>query len=440
MKYSPAVLVLSLTSLTSISHAAEMKLLPPESGIYHGIFPDLDETDSPLQVNRKVREYESQVGSKAALVTIDNHWFRGIDFPLAKVREIHAMKKIPVVEIMPWVERRRDIGPDPVFRLERLISGGFDHDLTQYAYAVQDTQQPVVLSFAPEMNGAWYPWSGAYNGANVADQSGDPNLADGPELYRDAYRHIIQLFRRHGVQNVTWVFHFTAVSRPNESWNDPANYYPGDDMVDWVGVSSYSAQQTRDVWEDFTIMMDEAYTTYEQFAPTKPFAVLEFGTIEDPLNPYRKSDWIANALSSMHSGRYSQLKAMIYWNESSWDQTTNAYNLRIDSSTAALNAYVEGLTGGQLISAPRLSETQEPGRPTQPTEPSRPGQPTQPEIQCYCGYVNVNGISHCSAWRPGDKVLKEYRRFNRCDVGVCKAFFSAETQAYCNNKYIPYPG
>jgi hypothetical protein len=434
MNYTATTLALSLSTFSSLLTATEMKLLPPQSGIYHGIFPDLEENDSPAMVRRKISDYESQVDRKAALITIDNHWFNGIDFPAAKVREIHAMKKIPIVEILPWIERRRDVGPDPVFRLERIISGGFDHDLTQYAYAVQDIQQPVVLSFAPEMNGAWYPWAGGYNGAETADQYGDPNLADGPELYRDAYRHIIQLFRRNGVNNVTWVFHFTAVSRPSEAWNDAANYYPGDDMIDWVGVSSYSAQQTRDVWEDFTIMMDEAYSNFEQFAPTKPFAVLEFGTIEDPLNPYRKSDWIANAMSSMHSGRYPQLKAMIYWNEGSWDQTTNAYNLRVDSSTAALSAYVEGLTGGQLIGIPRLSETQE------PSQPSRPSQPTQPEIQCYCGYVKVNGIAHCSAWRPGDQTLKEYRRFNRCDIGVCKAFFSPETQAYCNNKYIPYPG
>ena len=34
-----------------------------------------------------------------------------------------------------------------------------------------------------------------------------PNFPDGPERFRDAYRHIIDLFRKEGVKNITWCFH-----------------------------------------------------------------------------------------------------------------------------------------------------------------------------------------------------------------------------------------
>ena len=36
---------------------------------------------------------------------------------------------------------------------------------------------------------------------------GDPYFPDGPERFRDAYRHIIDLFRKEDVKNITWCFH-----------------------------------------------------------------------------------------------------------------------------------------------------------------------------------------------------------------------------------------
>jgi hypothetical protein len=191
-----------------------------------------------------------------------------------------------------------------------------------------------------------------------------------------------------------------------------------------VGVSSYSAQQTRDVWEDFTVLMDGAYAEYEQFAPRKPFAVLEFGTIEDPLNPYRKSDWIANTLAAITSGRYANLVAVSYWHERSWDERNPALNLRVDSTNQSLSSYVDGLAGASFIGENKYSGP----------VVGNPGTPQG----CYCGFVPVQGRSMCSVWRPGDRVLKEYRAFSHCTVDICKQLMSPATQAYCNNTYIPY--
>ncbi len=402
-------------------NAVELKLLPPTNGIYHGTFPDTVETEGAGQVLPNTRSYEQLAGNQTAYVILGNPWYRGIRFPADQVREVQKLNKLPLVQIMPWVQRRRDDGPDPVFHLRKIVSGRFDGDLRRYAADVQANGKAIALSFAPEMNGSWHPWSGLHIGAGTSTEYGDPAVADGPELYRDAYRHVVTLFRQAGVQNVTWFFHFTAINRPNQSWNAAEQYYPGDAFVDWVGVSSYSAQQTRDMWEDFTVLVDDAYAAFERMTTSKPFAVLEFGTIEDPLNRYRKADWISNALSAINAGRYPRLKAISYWHERSWDAADDSFNMRIDSSRVARDAFVEGLRGGRFISTPQTTK------------------PTESEIFCYCGFVPVNGVSNCAVWRPGDQLLKEYRRLSSCTVNVCQQLFSASTQQYCGGKYKAYP-
>ncbi len=410
---------LAMSSLASPALAAEeRKLLALEQGIYHGAFPDIADDASGNLVAGKTTEFQRLSGKDIAWVVLGDQWFHSeLKFPDHKVREVQKLGKLPLIQMMPWSVRLRDYGPDEKYDLLRIVRGEFDAQLTDYAKAVKATAQPVAISFAPEMNGHWYPWSGYFQGGGITTSYGDPQLADGPEVYRDAYRRVIQTFRNAGVDNVTWFFHYTAISSPAETWNNVAEYYPGDDFIDWVGVSSYSAQEITDYWEDFSVIMDDAYLAFEAATSTKPFAVMEFGTIEDPMNPYRKADWISNAFAAINSQRYPRLKAISYHHESSWDQTTADYNLRIDSSAAAKTAYAEGVTAGTFISGPKFSGP-------------------APVDYCYCGFVKVNGIYHCSAWKPGDQLLKEYQRWTTCSVDLCKNRMSAATQQYCGGKFV----
>ncbi len=60
-----------------------------------------------------------------------------------------------------------------------------------------------------------------------------------PEEYKAAYRHLVDRLRAAGVDNVAYVWHAHAhvVNSPIEKW------YPGDDYVDWVGISYFSQHQ-----------------------------------------------------------------------------------------------------------------------------------------------------------------------------------------------------
>ena len=50
-----------------------------------------------------------------------------------------------------------------------------------------------MIRFAHEMNGTWYPWAEGVNG-------------NGPGDYVAAWRHVVGVFRRAKVSNVTWTW------------------------------------------------------------------------------------------------------------------------------------------------------------------------------------------------------------------------------------------
>lgn len=87
-------------------------------------------------------------------------------------------------------------------------------------------------------------------------------------------KYSIQLWRQlhayfvgdRGIHNVVWVW---SVSFHTKYWNRVAEYYPGDDVVDVVGVDIYPPQ--KDANPDFA----RAWTTLKGIAPSKPIALSE---------------------------------------------------------------------------------------------------------------------------------------------------------------------
>lgn len=416
MMQAAAMAALPLLSMTlSLElRAADVKLLPPTRGIYHGVFADIPEFPLRGQIESQTARFERQVGKGVAFSIVGNNWVNGIRFPALEVESVHAAGRIPVVHIKPWSEKRRGLGADRDYSFEKILAGWYDPDLRRYAQAARTFARPIVLDFAPEANGNWYPWSGVFQGGRLTTGYGNPTLADGPERYRDTYRRLVDLFRAEGATNVTWVFHVVGDDKPLETWNSKQAYYPGDNYVDWIGVSIYSAQYPGDQWEDFTVGMDHAYRELTALSPTKPMAVLEFGIIEDPFVAFRKADWITNALTALRTNTYPRVKAVAYWHESAWIRT-GENNMRVDSSPSALQAYQREIADPTFIASARLSAPVAEG--------------------CLCGWVQSNGRNGCAIWKPGDAQVKEWRQFSECTLAVCQQLFSTDTtQNYCGGR------
>ncbi|VFJ13106.1 conserved protein of unknown function [Candidatus Nitrosocosmicus franklandus] len=349
------------TTTTTISEANEnsseymIKIAPPEIGVYHGANPGFGGSEDEVTADRII-DYQEISGKKLAWAYFSNNWIEDIEFPQESVETIDSLDVVPFIRMMPRTTFDQQ-EEDPVFTLQGIIDGDFDESLIDWAHAAKSTNIPLMVEFGTEVNGDWFPWSGLLNGGGETDEYGDPNIADGPERFRDAYRHIIDLFRNEEVNNITWVFHVfpfledSTINQDEESWNNVENYYPGDDYIDWIGTSVYGSIEPEKEWNSFREIMDRAYKELESISDSKPFAILELGIIEDP-EMGNKSEWIQEALHLIENGTYPRVKAISYWNEK-WENDGDIIDLTIDSTSDSLSTYRELISSPFFISSAR---------------------------------------------------------------------------------------
>ena len=93
--------------------------------------------------------------------------------------------------VLVGYSRGRD--DQPAFQLADIYNGNHDAYITQFARSAAAWGHPFFFRFDPEMNGWWLPWNEQTNG----NQPGD---------FARAWRHVVDIFRREGATNATWVF------------------------------------------------------------------------------------------------------------------------------------------------------------------------------------------------------------------------------------------
>ncbi len=139
-------------------------------------------------------------------------------FPAEQVETAWSRGMTPQVAWEPVIP-----GADTQPQLRAIVDGDFDPYIDDWAAAAAAHGQPIVLRFASEMNGFWYPWSEGVNG----NQTGD---------FAQAWRHIHDRFTLAGADNVVWLW---SVNRSNHLKTSIDNFWPGESYVDWVGISGY---------------------------------------------------------------------------------------------------------------------------------------------------------------------------------------------------------
>ncbi len=319
--------------------------VPPAGQLYHAAYPGgVTGEESDLSAE-DLRSYEQAAGKSAAWVYFSHNWYQGRDFPLETAAWIRQQGSVPYIRLM--LRSDAELGhAEPVFSLERIINGEFDRDLQAWASAARDFGTPLIAEFGTEANGEWFSWNGVWNGGGQKDAYGDPQEPDGPERFRDAYRHIIQIARLQGADNIIWVFHANGGDWPDEDWNRLEHYYPGEEWVDWIGVSVYGAQTPQDkTWPVFRTDMDAIYPRLAALSPGKPIMVLEFGVTRGcPLGD--QAAWAEAALGDLTSGRWPRVMGFSWWNET-WpndDDPSHDSNMRLQDNPQ-LEAVFQRLVG-----------------------------------------------------------------------------------------------
>ena len=296
---------------------AQPPVTPAATLIYHGVTTHSWTTlftPLPGQANAikaEVDAYEAAVGRAVAWVGFAHEWKTdGRAFPSKVATSIKNRGATPLIYL---TLRSVDEGqPDPVYNLAAIIAGKFDSNFIAWADAAKKFGSELIVSWGWEMNGDWAAWSGALNGGAI----------EGPQRFRKAYRHIVELMRNRGAHNIRWVFHINFPEYPSEPWNAFENYYPGDDVIDATGVSIYGAQNPTDTsCHSFVTNMDTAYSRLIKMAPMKPVFVFEFATPKGhPL--CTQVTWADDALSGIFSGRWPSVCGFAWWNDY-WSQDNN---------------------------------------------------------------------------------------------------------------------
>ena len=123
------------------------------------------------------------------------------------------------------------IDPSDV-NLSAIVAGRYDTYLETIATDVASygamTGQGVIIGFGHEMNGFWYPWGYRHTS---------------PAVFVGAWRHIVNVFRQQGADDVTWLWTVNIIDTPG-GIPSPARWWPGSSYVTWVGIDGYYLKPT----------------------------------------------------------------------------------------------------------------------------------------------------------------------------------------------------
>lgn len=292
---------------------------PITNGIIHGAMTDgTGHEDANADL---VNAFNNLAGKKIGVAYFSDNWFHGIHFQLEKCNSIRTTGAVPFIRIQNWIREGDQLSDAGPYTHKNIVSGMFDDQLRAYAQTAKSFGTTLLIEYGVEVNGNWFPWS-----------------QEGPGPYKAAYRHIVNLFREVGATNVRWAFHVDATDN-----NNGFKWYPGDDIIDWVGTSCYGApgygqhgciSELNRVWDSFS-----------NISKTKPLGIFEWG-IGVPADT-------ANVLHSIATDpKFSRIKLLEVWNEGvvPGHPEDLVPDGRINASPENLKAYRDGIANPAYVS------------------------------------------------------------------------------------------
>ena len=115
-----------------------------------------------------------------------------------------------VVQSAMWMVGKWDVA-------KKAGDGDYDKVIEKYSAWAKSVDRPIYLRIGYEFDG--------------------PHNELEPKEYVRAYRHIVDLMRAKGVENIAFVWH--SYASPPFKDHPLSAWYPGDDYVDWVAISVF---------------------------------------------------------------------------------------------------------------------------------------------------------------------------------------------------------
>jgi beta-mannanase len=298
-------------------------LQPSASGTYWGAYvPGAQDSPSP------VASFAARSGRQPAIVTMYMQWWHEPPFPKNAAHWLQQKGSVPLIVWEPWQPNHG--ANQAQYRLSTIAQGGFDQYVRSFADQARDYRGPLFLEPMHEMNGTWYPWGGTVNGNTVAD-------------YIAAWRHLHDVFRAEGASNVTWVWTINRDTVPETAANQPQEYWPGPDYVDWVGLDAYNwGSSPTTAWNSVTKVLGARVALLQSYE--KPIIVAETACAEPGGD---KAAWISDLFGELTGDYRGVIDAAVWFNE-----PFGPFDWRTNSSPSAQASFVSGVAKPGVLSAP----------------------------------------------------------------------------------------
>ena len=332
------------------------KFEPADGQVYDGVDANQQAGDTVAVSTQRWADYSANVlGGEEPLIS---HTFTGYDTDMSFDTDIATARG--AVPLITW-QTGSSISPKTIANGGATSSGKrSDYVILRVASDLRTYSKPTFLRIDQEMNAYWFAWC-AYN------SDGTPR-ANTTEDFKDMWRRMHIIFEGGTVSemnsklaaqgmppldpqvgtsaaskglssttdpdaylaptnNVAFVFNpVDAPGIPNKAGNRWADYYPGDEYVDWVGQNSYDS-----TWNaTLAARIGWLEQFYQEFAVghEKPYMMGEWGLTQDigddPAYIERMLDWQKD---------HPRVKALVYFNVKT---TEVEHRLEVYPNSAAL--------------------------------------------------------------------------------------------------------
>jgi hypothetical protein len=305
-----ALLAALVVSVAGVAPGAAAAALKPSvaPGVY---LPEVGEHPN------RIDAYGKLVGRDPVIVSDYKQW-DSIPFEPSELNAIWSRGAVPMIAWEPLSYSGKS------FPLREIQRGKFDRYIRESARAAREWGHPILVRFAHEMNGDWYPWGRGVEGNNSY-------------RFRAVWRRVVRLFREQGADNVQWVWTPNVNTGGEFPFRD---LYPGDRWVDWVGFDGFNWAQAGE-WNSFTGIVDN---TYEEIAriSDRPMIVGETGSSDSGGD---KAEWVRSALSR-EIPKLPRIRAVV-WFDAPFEgaaESGGGLDPRVESSPDALAAFRAGIS------------------------------------------------------------------------------------------------
>jgi Glycosyl hydrolase family 26 len=202
-----------------------------------------------------------------------------------------------------------------------IIKKKFDAYITQWAMAAKNWGHTIILRFAHEMDGSWFPWSVKKYG-------------NSPDRFVKAWKHIWQIFHDVGATNVRFMW------SPLDPCACRADLYPGDQYVDYVGFTALNwgagiTQGSHPGWRSLISIVKERMQSLPRLTK-KPVIIAELASSAVGGN---RPFWITKGYNDLYK-KYPQIVGMMYLNvDMTRFENQPDWRLALPHDNSALSAY-----------------------------------------------------------------------------------------------------